>query len=63
MEKGDIKLPEEYHLLEGGSTYPLLPYLVTSDRDIRFLNSKEKQFNYRHSAVRVTIEQYMEYSY
>lgn len=49
------KFPENSHIL-GDKAYPLLPQLMVSFKNIRQLNVYEKNFNYKHAAVRSSIE-------
>ncbi|KAK4887302.1 hypothetical protein RN001_003573 [Aquatica leii] len=46
---------ENYSLL-GDSAYPRLPWLVTPYKDTGTLTQEQKQFNFNHSSVRISIE-------
>lgn len=51
----DEKFPENSHIL-GDAAYEIHQHLLTPYRDNGHLSEKQKRFNYRHSAARVTVE-------
>lgn len=51
----DEKFPQNSHIL-GDGAYEIHQHLLTPFRDNGHLTAKQKNFNYRHSAARTTIE-------
>ncbi len=56
MYENGMALCGDGHIL-GDSGYPNLPFLMTPFRDNTRLTASQRQFNYVHSSIRVTVEQ------